>query len=920
MYADAPVESPSPDTQVLAQPGAVHAQLPSPVPVTLRDGSSAWLRPAARNDIPLLSALFERASRESLWRRFFTPRTSVDPRLIELMADADGNDRLTLLITRGEGEDEIALAVGGYARGTRPESAEVAFLVDDAYEGRGLGTLLLEHLADYARRHGISRFVADVQSDNSRMLDVFRRSGFRLDFTGEQGSVHIGLPLAMDEGRIVRTEEREWIATTASLTPFFKPRSVAVIGASRDRASIGRRVFENLLDAGFDGPVYPINPTARSVGSVRAYASILAVPDEVDLAVVVVPAARVLPVVDECARKRVRALIVVSAGFAETGPEGRALQDALVRTVRGHGMRMVGPNCLGLLNTDLAVSLNATFAPTFPPRGRVAMSSQSGALGLAILDYAGQLGLGLSTFVAVGNKADVSGNDLLRYWESDPNTDLVILYLESFGNPRKFARIARRVSRHKPILAVKSGRSAVGARAAHSHTAALAGSDRAVDALFRQAGVIRAETLEELFDVASVLASQPLPAGNRVAIVTNAGGPGVMAADACDARRLVVPEFSAPTHEALRRLLPATAGLGNPVDMIASASAEHYEGTVRHVLLDENVDALIVIFIPTGVVGGEDVAAAIRRAAEEAGTASGREKPVLACFMSSQGMPPALAGGDGTTASVRPIPSFRFPESAARALARTIEYADWQRRPAGRVPDLDRTDAASAHRLVDSLLQDRGGGWLQPDETSALLATAGIVVLPFTLASTPEEAGRAAEGIGYPVAVKAVSEQLLHKSDAGGVKLGLMSAMAVRDACAVMQMRITPPPDRFLVQGMSPSGAELIVGVTEDENFGPLVAFGLGGTAVEVLNDIVFRITPLTDRDAQEMVRSIRGLPLLQGFRGAPAIDLGVIEELLLRLSWLVEELPQIAELDLNPVIASAAGLAVVDARVRLKV
>lgn len=898
--------------------------LPASESVILRDGTTALLRPTRPEDLGRLNALFGRASRESLWLRFFTPVATVDQGLLERMVVIDGIERMTYVVIRGEGEAEQVVAVGSYVRLPRWDTAEVAFFVDDTFQGKGLGTLLLERLAAYARANGIFTLVADVLPDNHRMIEVFRKSGFEPRIETEHGIIRVHLPATAGELALANADARDRVATAASLTPFFRPRSVAVIGASREPRTVGRAVLERLIATGFEGPVYPVNPNARSVASVRAYPSILDVPDDVDLAVIAVPARFVLAVVDECARKRVRSLVVLSAGFAEAGEAGKQLQDELARKVRAHGMRMIGPNCMGILNTAADVRLNATFSPVFPARGHVAMSSQSGALGLAILDYAQQLQLGLSMFVSVGNKADVSGNDLLQYWEEDPETNLIILYLESFGNPRRFARIARRIARTKPVLAVKSGRTSAGSRAAKSHTAALAGSDLAVDALFRQSGVIRADTLEELFDVASVLTNQPLPAGRRVAVVTNAGGPGILAADACEARGLELPPLTDETLAALGGFLPAAAGLGNPIDMIATAPAAHYQQTVTAVLSDPNVDALIVIFIPAGSAEGDEVAEALRAAVLAAHARTGVEKPVLACFMSSHGMPARLAGEPDAPVgpASRSIPSFRFPESAAAALATTVTYAEWRARPVGRTPVLSGTDAERAKAVIAGALAARGDGWLRPDEAAALLASAGIATPRHELAPDPEEAGRAAERIGFPVAVKLVSPLLTHKTEIGGVALGLTDAEAVARTCAEMRGRAGDAPvDGFLVQEMVTGGEEVIIGVADDPTFGPLIGFGLGGTMVELLKDVVFRITPLTDSDAAEMVRSIRGLPLLTGYRGRPATDLAAVEELLLRISWLVEAAPAIAEMDLNPVKVFEAGRGVcpVDVRIYVK-
>jgi acetyl coenzyme A synthetase (ADP forming)-like protein len=890
--------------------------LPPPAAVILRDGTTAWLRPTRLEDADRLGILFSRASGESLWLRFFTAAKRLDRRDLERMVDIDGTARMTYVVTRGEGPTEQVLAVGNYVRLPRWDTAEVAFFVDDAFQGKGLGTLLLEHLAAHARQQGILTLVADVLPENQRMLGVFRKSGFEPHAEWDQGTVRVELPATSGEVARAQSEARERSATAASLTSFFKPQSVAVIGASRDPHAIGRMVFDQLLRAGFEGPVYPINPDARAVAGVRAVPSILDVPDEVDLAVIAVPAEQVLAVVDACARKRVHALLALSAGFAETGPEGRALQQELARKVRAHGLRLIGPNCMGLLNTDPQVRLNATFSPTFPPRGPVAISSQSGALGLAILEYAEQLGLGISMFVGVGNKADVSGNDLLQYWEEDPDTQLIILYLESFGNPRKFARIARRIARRKPILAVKSGRTTAGSRAARSHTAALAASDRAVDALFHQAGVIRADTLEELFDVATVLSNQPLPAGNRVALVTNAGGPGILCADACEAHGLLVPSLTPETVASLQQVAPTATALENPVDLAAFASPQHYEEVVRHVLKDPNVDALIAIFIPIGTAGEEEVARAIGAASGN----SGKGKPVLACFLSGSGRPTVPSGSTTATAASRALPFYRFPESAARALARAVAYAEWRRRPLGQFPMPARTDAAAARAVVEEALRARGESWLRPDEATRLLSASGVPVASFALASTPEEASKVAEQLGFPVTVQAVFPHLTQESDGGTIALNLTSADAVRKACQSQLAQGHAPKEGFFIQQAPAGGAEVLVGVVDDPNFGPLIGFGLGGMAAEVLQDNVFRITPLTDTDAKDMVRTIRGLPLLQGYRGQPPADLEAIEDLLLRVSWLVETVPEIDGLDLNPVKVFEPGRGLIPLNVQVYV
>jgi len=699
-----------------------------------------------------------------------------------------------------------------------------------------------------------------------------------------------------------------------SLDVLFRPRSIAVVGASRKRGTVGAEIFHNLLATGFTGAVYPVNPGTSAVQAVKAWARVQDIPDQVDLAVVVVPKDRVLEVVEDCGQAGVKALIVISAGFAETGRAGKDLQERLVQRVRALGMRMVGPNCLGLLNTDPAVQVDATFAPTWPPVGNVSFSSQSGALGLAILDYARELGIGLRHFVSVGNKADVSGNDLLEYWENDPATEVVLLYLESFGNPSRFMQIARRLTRKKPVVVVKSGRTEAGARAASSHTGSLAGMDIAVDALLGQAGVLRTDTIEQLFDLAMLLANQPVPEGPRVAILSNAGGPGIMASDACESHGLRVPALQAASEAALRAFLPEEASVRNPVDMIASAPASSYERSLRIVLDDPGIDAVIVLFVPPVVTEATEVADAIRRAAAGAG------KPVLTCFMGTHGVPPAL-----TSLREGRLPSYAFPESAAIALSRAVRYGTLRRRPEGRVPALERVSAERARAVVARAAAVPGGRWLDAAEVAELLGAYGIATLGAALATTADEAAAAAARIGFPVAAKLASSTILHKTEVGGVVLDCEDAVAVRGAFAAIHGRLeavgrAAEMQGVVVQSMAPRGVETFVGVVHDPSFGPLVGFGIGGVQVELWKDVVFRVHPLTDVDAREMLDQIRGRALLDGFRGAPPADRDALADTLLRVSRMVGDLPELADVDLNPLVAREPGQGVVavDARIRV--
>jgi acetyl coenzyme A synthetase (ADP forming)-like protein len=689
-----------------------------------------------------------------------------------------------------------------------------------------------------------------------------------------------------------------------------------VLGVSRQERSLGRRIFDATLAAGFAGPVYPVNPHADEIGGHKAYRSIRDVPKGVDLAVIAVPREAVLQAVDDCAAAAVKSLIVITAGFAETDADGRALQNELVRRVRNHGMRMIGPNCMGLLNAHL--HLNASFSPLFPAAGPVALSSQSGALGLAILALAAERGVGLSTFVSVGNKADVSSNDLLQFWETDPHTSVILLYLESFGNPRRFVRLARRIGRKKPIVAVKAGRTLAGRRAAGSHTAALAASDAAVDALFHQTGVIRAETIDEMFDIAACLASQPLPAGRRIAIVTNAGGPGILATDACDAAGLSVTEFSGETRARFARFLPSSASTSNPVDMVASAGPDEYRQSIAVALGAEETDALLVIYTPIDTSRSTAILDAIREGIA-IGKRAAADKPVMACIMAEQGRPLPLAAGEGR------VPSYAFPENAVRALGKIAAYASWRAQPAGLFWGFNDVRAEEARALCRDIVDHRGEAWLTVDELQRITHAFGLPLVPGVVTHSGDEAVAVATTVGFPVVAKLISPKLLHKSDADAVRLRLPSAQSVRDAFdqlmdVARRHGLADAVDGVLVQPMVADGTETIVGLVDDPLFGPLVGVGLGGVLVEAIGEMRFRIAPLTDRDADELLHGMRGFRLLEGYRGRPRADIGALADVVLRVSRLAEDVPEILELDLNPVIVlpEGSGCRIVDARIKV--
>lgn len=695
------------------------------------------------------------------------------------------------------------------------------------------------------------------------------------------------------------------------LDALFRPRSVAIIGASRRPGTIGHQILDNVLRHGYQGVVHVVNPTAHAVHSIGAHPTVEAVPGPVDLAVVVVPKNAVPDVVEQCGRKGVRALVVITAGFKEVGGEGIERERHLVERVRALGMRLVGPNCMGLLTTDPDVSLNATFAPTMPPPGPMSFMSQSGALGVTILDYAAEYGIGIHHFVSVGNKPDVSGNDLIEYWETDPGTRVILMYLENFGNPRRFTGIARRVTRSKPIVVVKSGRTRAGALAASSHTGALAGGDDATDALLAQCGVLRADSVEELFDIAMAFEEQPVPAGNRVAILTNAGGPGIIIADACESAGLEVAELTPETQARLRAILPDEASVRNPVDMIASATSESYRSALDRVLADPQVDAAIAAFVPPLGIRQIDVAQSIVEARRQHA-----DKPVLAVLMGREGLPEGRA-----QLHEAGIPAYIFPESAARALAAMYRYRRWLDRPVAepRAFDVDRARAA---RVLERARADGRAGLLE-HEALEVFEAYGIPTVPHRVADDEDAAVAAADELGYPVVVKVLSPGIVHKTDVGGVRVNLGSADEVRAAVraigrALDAASLGEEGRAWLVERFVTGGKETIVGMSLDPSFGPVLMFGLGGIYVEALGDVAFRIQPVTADDARDMIGSLRGRRMLEGVRGEPASDLEALVEVIQRVSQLVGDHHEIAELDINPLLALPDGACAVDARIRL--
>lgn len=883
----------------------------------LRDGGSIHIRAIRPEDKQRLVAFHGRLSDESIYFRFFSFKRTLSEQDLRYFTELDFAHRVALVATLREGADERIVGVGRYnvlnEKESPPYRAEVAFLVEDVHQGRGIGTLLLEHLLPIAAHHGVTELQADVLGKNNRMLAVFASSGLVIQRSLESGIFRVTFPTEETPQYLGARQERGRAASARSMQPFFHPRAVALVGASRRERSIGANLLANLLSQPFPGPIYPVNPTVETIQGLRCYPSVSAIGEPVDLAIVAVPAAHVPETVADCAGAGVRAVVVISAGFAETA-DGRERERELVRTVRASGMRMVGPNCMGLLSTDPEAPLNATFAPTWPPAGNIGVLSQSGALGIAILDQARRLDLGISSFMSVGNKADVSGNDLIAYWSEDPRTRVILLYLESFGNPRRFAQLAPTVARDKPIVAVKSGRSAAGTRAASSHSAALASLDVAVDALFEQAGVIRTNTLEDLFNVASLLSTQPLPAGPRVGVVTNAGGPGILLADACEAGGLTLPDLDESTRETLRALLPAAASLANPVDMIASATPAQFARSIAAVGQDPNIDSVVAMYIPVQATGGDVIAAAI---AEGAGQVPA-DKPVICVLLAAEELRSVV--GQGPRGA---LPCYGFPENAAQVLSAARRYAVWRSRPRGSFVELNPFIKSAIRAVVDRTLRDASGPvWLQPKDVATMLKAVGIDVVETEIAPQ-REAVAAAQRLGYPLVAKAIAPGVVHKSDVGGVILGLQTPDAVAQAADVLEQRmrkIGASLEGVLLQRQVSGGLEMIVGVTCDPTFGPLLVCGMGGVMVELLKDVSFRLPPVSDLDAAEMVAALRSAKLLDGYRGSPPADRAAFVELLQRVSALVEVVPEIVEMDLNPVkvLEPGQGAVVVDARMRL--
>ncbi|MFF7474641.1 GNAT family N-acetyltransferase [Streptomyces sp. NPDC008092] len=874
-----------------------------PAHALLADGTTVCIRPVTSGDHGRLRDFYDAMSPENLRMRFF----GASRRSAVMAADrACGPARPGYRALLAEAQGRV-LGLAEYETVGKQHTAEISVAVADGVHHRGVGTLLVEHLVSAARADGITVFAADALSENREILRLFADLGLRTARHFEGPEMRCTIQLDEDDSYLSAVEERGRAADVASLRPLLCPESVAVVGAGRKAGSVGRAILHHLHSGGYTRRLFAVNPAADSILGVPSYPSVAALPVTPDLVVVVVPAAAVPEAAEKCGRAGVRALLVVTAGL------DAAQAQALLAACRTHGMRLVGPNCLGISHTDPALRLDATFAADHPRPGTAGVAVQSGGVGIALLDGLSRLGIGVSSFVSLGDKFDVSGNDMLQWWESDGRTELALLHLESFGNPRAFSRTARRVSRRMPVLTVDAGRTDAGRRAAASHTAAAATQTMTRGALFTQAGITATRSVSELLEAAALLHSQPLPTGGRVVIVTNAGGAGVLAADACAEAGLSLPTPTPQLIDDLLAVLPEGAAVGNPVDATAAVSEAQLTDCVDRLMRYDGVDAIVVALVPTAVATatGDDLVRALTSAPGR------RAKPVLAVRL-EQDLPVRLlpAADDGT------VPAYAEPQAAARALAHAADRAAWLARPAGTVPELDGIDTDRAHAIADTYLAAHpDGGWLDPRACADLLACYGIPQIPWAWAETEDEAVHAAEwlrGADGRVVLKAHWPGLVHKSEEHAVRLDLRGEAQVRDAYRDLATRFSGLMTGVVVQPLAERGTELFAGVVQDEVFGPLVLFGLGGTATEVLADHAARLAPLTDHDVHDLITSPRCAPLLLGTRGNGPVDLEALEQLLLRLSRMAADLPQLAEADFNPVLAAPGGTTVLDARVRL--
>ena len=869
----------------------------------LMNGEAVVVRPIQAADALTLVGLHATVSPDTLQRHVLLAHPTLSLEAAARFSAVDYDARMAFVAVVS---DQL-VGLASYERlDTAAPAAEASFIVTDTYQRHGVATLLFESLAEYARTMGIMRFLAEVMAQNLAMLEVFGATGLHCTRHNGAATVRLEIDLRPTPEFRASCDRREAIAEVASIAAILRPRSIAVVGAGRHPGNVGHEVVRSLLVGDFSGTVYPVNPSARAVCGVPAFSALLSIPEPIDLAVVAVPASAVPGVIEEAASIGVRAVTIITAGFGETGRSGAAVEAELLSVARRHGMRIVGPNCLGVVNTDPEIRMNATFASLDPLPGRLALVSQSGAVGVVLGEQTRAAGLGLSAFVSVGNKLDVSPNDLLCFFEHDDRTSVIALYLESLGNPRKFARIARRVGATKPIVALKAGRTSAGARGARSHTAAAATPEVTVAALLQSAGVIKVDRLEELLDVSAILLAAPLPGGRRVALVGNSGGPLILAADACEGGELTVPELREATQHSLGEVLAPAAAAANPVDLTADGTAAMLAEALEIVLRDDAIDAVIVVVIETPAISAAAARETVAHVAQHAG------KPVVVCSVEVD-----TALDTSGAAGVAEVPS---PERVAAALGHVCRYAEWRRRPllSAAAPEELSDQSAISEIVASKLASSPAGGWLELDQGARLLEACGVPVLPTPGAASAEEAAAVAESVGFPVVLKARSGDLVHKTDVGGVALGLDSREAVRAAYEAMAARLGPQMDGAVIQPTAPWGIEAIAGLASDPDFGPVVMVGLGGVLTDLLGDRAFAVPPLEPGVADAMVASLRAAPLLDGYRGAAKVDRQALVAVLERIAHVAEEVPELVELDLNPILVSPAGALAVDCKARL--
>jgi len=881
----------------------------------LTDGSTVEIRPASPGDADSVRDMHAAMSPDNMYLRFFSLSPSAAQQEAQRVCREPEPDHAALLAWR----DGELIGVASYEPAGKEGVAEIAFAVSDHMHGRGVATLLLEHLVSLARRRKLTAFTAQTLADNTAMLRVFADAGLPVQRQSADGVVDLTFPLPGGEtdqrldGYLESVASRESRADVASLRHLLQPASVAVVGTSRRRGTVGRAVLRNIVTGGFVGNVYAVNPHAHSMEGVPCLTSVDDLPEAVDLAVIAVPAAAVPAVAAACGRRGVRSLVVITAGL---GPQGADL----LAICRRYGMRLVGPNCFGIAVPR--IGLDATFAVRHPLAGSAGLVVQSGGVGVSLLEHLSRLGIGVSSFASVGDKYDVSSNDMLMWWDQDPATRLAMLYVESFGNPRAFARTARRVARGLPVLTVMSGRSPPGQRAAASHTAAAATPLVTQEALFAQAGIIAVPSLGELVEAAAMIASQPLPAGNRVAIVSNAGGAGVLAADACVDNGLQVVTLSSTTQRKLAKLLPPGAALAGPVDTTAGVSLDAFSSCLEEIAADDGVDAVLAVTIPTAICDLRRVINTVDMTKPL--TVALLEQAETVRLLRRDGVVPLSGGGTPATPGVGrdgpgAVPAYAYPEDAARALGHAARYQAWLSRHRGKLPDFTGVRLAEARALITRFLAGSpAGGWLPAAQAADLLACYQIPVIASRMAGSPDDAVRAAAELGGPVVLKAQAEGVVHKTDAGAVKLDLHGEQEVRAGYQELVAAFGTALHGVLVQPMVAEGVEVLIGLVQEPVFGPLVVFGLGGVSTEVLADYAARLNPLTDTDADELIRSVRAAPLLFGHRGRPAVDTAALTDTLLRVSRLADDFPEVTELDLNPVIARQDGAQAVDVRVRI--